>query len=158
MFGRNCQNFIWKAQGLLMMSLVVFSIRISNKMRFLFMLSIVLHQAFYVTCLVPLMFDVIRLGSTPVDLIKVLDMCDAQSREQRISDNGVVAFNSETFVKSAEKMILNAKKYSILTDLLKTNRTEYIATVNFLKNRKSLYTIIPIIPITFFDVLYQHTY
>ncbi len=106
------------------------------------MLLIVLHQAFYVSCLVPLMLDVIRLGSTPVDLIKVLDMCDAQSREQRISDKGVVAFNSESFVKNAEKFILNAKKYSILTDLLKTNRTEYITTVNFFKNRKSCVYII----------------
>lgn len=122
----------------------------------LLVLLIVLQQAFYVSCLVPLALNVIRLGSSPVDLIKVLDMCDALSMEQRISDNGLVGFNSENFVKSAEKMILNAKKYSILTDLLKTNRTEYIATVNFLKNRKScLLYYIPII-ITFLAILYQH--
>jgi len=79
------------------------------------------------------MLDIMRLGSSPVDLIKVLDMCDAQSYEQHNIDDRFA--NIAIGAKSA---VLNSKKYSILTNLLKNNRTEYIATVNFLKTRKLL--------------------
>jgi hypothetical protein len=101
---------------------------------FLLLLLVMLNQSWSVYCLIPLTLDIMRIGSSPVDLIKVLDMCDTLAQEQRNVENS--ALMSVKLISNAKMVLLNAKRYNILTNLLKTNRDEYIATVNFAKNRK----------------------